>query len=87
MQVIALLVNDSRLASLNFIKKHPEYRFTYLTDPNLEDSHSKIAQFFVGEGVPRNVFVGPDGMIAEYVHGSYAGREDQLLKKVDQWLK
>jgi thiol-disulfide isomerase/thioredoxin/outer membrane lipoprotein-sorting protein len=87
LQVIALLVNDSLLASLNFIKKHPEYRFTYLTDPNLEDSHSKIAQFFVGEGVPRNVFVGPDGKIADYVLGTYASREDQLLKKVDQWLK
>jgi thiol-disulfide isomerase/thioredoxin len=87
LQVIALLVNDSRLAELNFIKKHPEYRFTYLTDPNLEDSHSKIAKFFVGEGVPRNVFVGPDGKIADYVLGSYASHEDQLLTKVDRWLK
>jgi thiol-disulfide isomerase/thioredoxin len=87
LQVIALTVNDSRLAALDFIKKHPKYRFTYLTDPNLEDRRSKIAQFFVGEGVPRNVFVGKDGKIADYVMGSYAGREDELLKKVDLWLK
>jgi hypothetical protein len=72
---------------VDFIKKHPEYRFTYLTDPNLEDSHSKIARFFAGEGIPRSVFAGPDGKIVDYVYGSYAGHEDELLKRVDQWLK
>ncbi len=87
LQVIALTVDDSRLAALDFIKKHPEYRFTYLTDPNLEENYSQIAQFFVGDGVPRNVFVDSAGKIADYVLGSYAGREELLLKKVEQWLK
>jgi thiol-disulfide isomerase/thioredoxin len=88
LQVIALLVNDSRLAGLDFIKKHPEYRFTYLTDPDAEEVHSKIVQFFQGEGIPRNAFIGPDGKIADYVLGSYAGvLEGALVKKVEQWLK
>jgi thiol-disulfide isomerase/thioredoxin/outer membrane lipoprotein-sorting protein len=87
LQVIALTVDDSRLATLDFIKKHPEYRFTYLTDPNLQETHSKVARFFLGEGVPRNAFVGGDGKIADYVLGSYAGREEELLNKVEKWLK
>ena len=87
LQVIALTVNDSRLAALNFIRKHPEYGFTYLTDPHLEDRHSPIAEFFVGEGVPRNVFVGPDGKITDYVLGSYANREEELTGKIEDWLK
>jgi hypothetical protein len=40
-----------------------------------------------GEGIPRNAFVSADGKIADYVLGSYAGKEEELLKKVDQWLK
>jgi hypothetical protein len=33
------------------------------------------------------VFVDSAGKIADYVLGSYAGREELLLKKVEQWLK
>lgn len=87
LQVIAITVDDSRLAALNFIQKHHEYKFTFVTDPHLEEPTSKISQFFVGEGVPRNVFVDPQGRIADYELGSYAGKEDELKRKVDRWIK
>jgi cytochrome c biogenesis protein CcmG/thiol:disulfide interchange protein DsbE len=87
LQVIALTVEDSRLAALNFIQKHHEYKFTFVTDPELGEPTSKISQFFVGEGVPRNVFVDPQGRIVDYELGSYAGKEDELKRKVDRWIK
>src|SRR5258708_22018183 len=30
------------------------------------------SKYFVGEGVPRNAFVGADGKVADYVLGSFA---------------
>jgi len=82
LQVVALMVEDSRLSGLNFIKKHPEYRFTFLTDPNLEESQSKIARFFTGEGIPRTAFVDPQGRIVDYVVNSFESHEEDLMRRV-----
>jgi thiol-disulfide isomerase/thioredoxin len=87
LQVIALTVDDSRLAALNFIKKHPDYKFIFLTDPHLQEPSSRISQFFAGEGVPRNAFVDPQGRIVDYQVGPYVGKEDEVIRKVDRWIK
>jgi thiol-disulfide isomerase/thioredoxin len=76
LQIVAPAVQDPRLNMLNFILKHPEYKFIFLTDPNLEDDNSAIAKFFVGEGIPRNAFVDPKGRILEYHVGSYRSKSE-----------
>ncbi|HXB75435.1 MAG TPA: hypothetical protein VNY05_44800 [Candidatus Acidoferrales bacterium] len=63
LQVIALTVQDSRLAAL------------------------KRSQFFSGEGVPRNAFIDTQGRIVDYHVGTYVAHEDDLMQKVDRWLK
>ena len=84
--VVALAMDDSRLNELNFIRKHPEYKFIFLTDPHLESSNSAIAKFFVGKGVPRNAFVDPKGRIVEYRVGGYEGKTDAVAEMIDKWM-
>lgn len=86
LQVVALAVQDARLNVLSFVKKHPEYKFIFLTDPNLEDSNSAILRFFVGEGVPRNALIDPEGVIVEYKVDSFENKADELTEKVDRWI-
>lgn len=85
LQVIALGVQDSRIAFADYAKKHPELHFIWLTDPNLEDFHSKVNSYFAGLGIPRNLYVDADGKVHEYAPG-YGGKEDVLIKKVEAWM-
>jgi thiol-disulfide isomerase/thioredoxin/outer membrane lipoprotein-sorting protein len=85
-QVIAIGVQDSRLALVEYAKKHPEFHFTFVTDPHLEDRESKISHFFFGEGIPKNAFVNADGKIFDYGEPSFSTREEELFKKVSRWL-
>jgi len=84
LQIVALGVQDSRLNIRNFIARHPEYKFVFLTDPHLEDRDSAISRFFPGEGIPRNVWIDAQGKIVEYHNGGYDARE--VTEKVDRWL-
>jgi thiol-disulfide isomerase/thioredoxin len=86
LQVVAVAIQDARLNVLSFIKKHPEYKFIFLTDPDLEDSNSAISRFFVGEGVPRSALIDPKGVIVEYHLGSFENKADELKEKVDKWI-
>lgn len=86
LQVVALATQDSRLNVVNFARKHPEYHFIFLTDPNLEDPNSEIAKFFAGQAVPRNVWIEPDGKIDEYLVGAYEDKPDEFREKVANWL-
>lgn len=83
LRVIALTMNDSRLAALHFVAQHPEYKFTFLTDPGAEDANSPVSRFFVGAGVPRSALVDPTGKVADYL----LGYEDSLPRKVEAWLR
>ena len=81
LQIIALGVDDSRIALNGYAKKHPEFRFTFVTDPHLEESDSsKVQRYFGGLGIPRNLYVNPDGTVFDYAHG-YDGKEDGLIKE------
>lgn len=86
LRVIALTMDDSRLAALHFVAQHPEYKFTFLTDPDAEDPGSPVSRFFVGEGVPRSALVDPAGKVTDYVLG-YSTLEDNLTRKVEAWLR
>ncbi len=83
-QVVALGVQDSRLNIVNYIGKHPEFKFVFLTDPHLEDRNSAISQFFPGKGIPRNVWIDPRGRIVEYHNGGYEVKE--IGEKADRWV-
>jgi hypothetical protein len=85
-QIVALAIQDSRLNVLNFIKKHPEYKFIFLKDPNLETNNSAISKFFVGQGVPRNAYIDPAGRIVEYRLGAFEEKPDELREKVDKLM-
>ncbi|HEY3743826.1 MAG TPA: hypothetical protein VGL53_28470, partial [Bryobacteraceae bacterium] len=54
-------------------------------DSNLEDWYSKVNTYFVGFGIPRNLYVNADGKVYEYAPG-YGGKEDVLIKKVEAWM-
>ncbi len=84
LQIVALGVQDSRLNIMNYVARHPEYKFVFLTDPHLEDRNSAISRFFPGEGIPRNVWIDAQGKIVEYHNGGYEAKE--ISETVDRWV-
>jgi thiol-disulfide isomerase/thioredoxin len=85
LNIIAIAVKDSRLNVLRFIKGHPEYTFTIVTDPEMQDTQSRLYDFFQTEGIPVSVFVNSSGTIID----RWEGFEDEatLIKRIDQLMK
>ncbi len=54
-----------RLNVLTFVKKNPQYTFTFLTDVDLPDQDSKPVRFFAARGIPTSVLISADGQIVE----------------------
>lgn len=84
LQVIALGVEDSRLAFQNYAAKHPELGFLWVTDPKLGESGTAVGRFFSGLGIPRNAYVDGEGRVTDYDAGGYGGSEK---RKAEFWSK
>ena len=63
-QVLAVATNEANAASIGFIKKHPEYKFTFLLDPDAERNISVMKQALGdNDALPINLLVDLSGKI------------------------
>ena len=80
LQVVAIAMMDQRAAAEAFVRKHPEYHFVFLHDPDAEGGESKLANAFGILGLPTNLFVDASGTVRDQWMGSAS--EEALLKHV-----
>ena len=80
LQILAVATSDARPDSIAFIKKHPEYRFTFLHDPDWQGGNSRLAEAFGIVGLPTNLFIDAKGAVVDVWLGS--GNEAALVKRV-----
>lgn len=85
LRVVAIAVQDSRLNVLSWIQDHPEFDFTFFTDPELPETTSRLVSYFGANGTPLNVLVGADGVIIEKWGGF--GSAVELEKKISPYLR
>jgi thiol-disulfide isomerase/thioredoxin len=65
LKVVAVAVQDSRLNVLSWMKAHPQFDFTFATDPELPERASRLVTYFDADGIPQSVLVGADGIVIE----------------------
>lgn len=80
LQVLAVAVGDTREDTLNFAKKNPTYKVTWLFDPEEDIEASPVSKAFGLTGLPTNLFIDADGKIVDYWRG--LGSTDDLVKKI-----
>ena len=85
LQIVAVAVQDSRLNVLKFIKENPRYKFIFLTDPEMQESESRLGKYFGLNGIPVNVFVDARGKIVEHWSGFKEG-EQALVVRVQRLM-
>ncbi len=82
-QVLAVGVMDvDRPATLEFIKKHPEYKFTFLLDPYWEQENSPIRTALGINALPTNLLVDANGKIVSAWRGER--KEAEWTELVDK---
>jgi cytochrome c biogenesis protein CcmG/thiol:disulfide interchange protein DsbE len=69
LRVLAVATMDTRIDSVNFIKKHPDFTFTYLLDPDWQTKNSRLVQAFGIAGLPTNLFIDATGKVIDYWRG------------------
>jgi thiol-disulfide isomerase/thioredoxin/outer membrane lipoprotein-sorting protein len=79
LQVLAVAVQDSRLNVLKFIKENPRYKFVFVTDPDIQESESRLAAAFGVSNLPKSIFVDAQGKIVDQWTG-FKETEQQLLE-------
>jgi len=86
LQVVAIAVKDSRANVLAFVKQRPEFRFTFLTDPDMQAALSPLYDAIAGRdgGIPAGVFVDRSGRIVKRVVG-FDGR-DALAAEIRSFM-
>lgn len=80
LQVLAVAVGDTREDTLNYAKKNPTYKVTWLFDPEEDIEVSPVTKAFGLTGLPTNLFIDADGKIVEYWRGLES--PEALVKKV-----
>lgn len=80
LQIVAVAVQDSRLNVLKFIKENPRYKFIFLTDPEMQESESRLGIYFGLNGIPVNVFVDARGKIIEHWSGFKEGEQALVVR-------
>lgn len=86
-QVLAIAVMDqNRASTVEFIKKHPEYKFTFLLDPDWERKDSPIKTALGINALPINLLADANGRIVsaylgERKEAEWAELIDKLVKK------
>ncbi len=84
LQVIAIATGDDRVDTLAFKNKHPDYKVTWLLDPDWEKDESNLAKSFGIIGLPTNLFIDADGKVVDYWRG--LENTDALVKKVQELM-
>jgi thiol-disulfide isomerase/thioredoxin len=85
LRVVAIAVQDSRWNVLSWIMDHPQFNFTFVTDPELPEAASRLVAYFGANAIPLNVLVGKDGVIIEKWGGF--GSAAELEKKLSPYLQ
>lgn len=85
LHVVAIAVQDSRLNVLSWIKDHSEFNFTFVTDPELPETASRLVAYFGANAIPLNVLVGADGVVIEKWGGF--GSAAELEKRLAPFLR
>jgi thiol-disulfide isomerase/thioredoxin len=80
LRVVAIAVQDSRLNVTSWLKTHQQFDFTFVTDPDLPETASRLVTYFDAIGIPRSILVGADGIVIEN-WGGFDGADD-LEKKL-----
>lgn len=80
LQVLAIAVQEERRASLQFIKDHPQYKFTFLTEPTPGEANTPLQTFFQIQGIPVGAFVNAEGKILDRWFGF--SNEEEFVKKI-----
>jgi thiol-disulfide isomerase/thioredoxin len=80
LQVLAVAIGDTREDTLNYAKKNPTYKVTWLFDPEEDIEASPVTKAFGITGLPTNLFIDADGKIVEYWRGLES--PEALVKKV-----
>jgi len=86
LQVLAIAVQEERRASLQFITEHPQYKFTFLTDPQAGEAGTPLLSFFEIQGIPVGLFVGSEGKIVDRWTGFKDEKEfvERIRKLMEQ---
>lgn len=80
LQVLAVAIGDTREDTLNFAKKNPSYKVTWLFDPEEDIEASPVTKAFGITGLPTNLFIDADGKVVDYWRG--LGSTEDLVKKI-----
>ena len=79
LRVVAIAVQDSRINVVEFVRKMPQYKFTFLTDPDLTNPESRLSLFFGVRGLPVSIFVDAQGRVIDRWLG-FDGEEKLTLR-------
>jgi thioredoxin-related protein len=79
LQLVAIAVQDKRRTALDFIQAHPQYRFLFFTDPDMERETSPLASFFGVSTIPVTVITDGQGKIVDTWSG-FEGEENLRSK-------
>lgn len=82
LRVVAIAVQDSRLNVLKFIKENARYKFVFVTDPDMQESASRLGSFFGIESLPVSVFVDAQGKIVDQWSGFKEKEQPLLLSRI-----
>ena len=80
LRVLAIAIQDSRLNVLSWIKDHPQFDFTFLTDPELPEKTSRLSALFGVLGPTLNVLVGADGTVLKSWGGYLSNELEKNLR-------
>jgi thiol-disulfide isomerase/thioredoxin len=80
LQVLAVAVGDTPADTLNFAKKNPSYKVTWLFDPEEDIETSPVTKAFGITGLPTNLFVDAEGKVVDYWRGLES--TEALVKKI-----
>lgn len=86
LQLVAIAVQDRRTKALDFIQAHPQYKFFFFTDPDMERETSPLASFFGVVGIPVTVLTDAQGKIVDRWSG-FDGEENlrsRLTKSIQK---
>lgn len=86
LQVLAVGVQDSRLNVVKFTRENPSYKFIFLTDPDMQESESRIGTYFGLNSVPVSIFVDAQGKIVEQWNGFKDG-EQALTERIQRLME
>jgi thiol-disulfide isomerase/thioredoxin len=86
LRVLAVAVQDSRLNVLTFIKENPRYKFVFVTDPEMQESESRLGATLGVRLLPKSIFVDAQSNIVAEWTGFKEAEQPLLEKRVRQLM-